>query len=132
MSEPKQHNLLGGIVAGKVIEVVVEKALDKFANKNYTGLTPAEVPQVTEQVAEAVKQEVQSRVDHVKDREPFYKSRNVWGSIVGIVTAVNTIYVMWNDNIPNTMEDYWIPLGIIVASLTPLYSRYIAKKPLGE
>ena len=132
MAEPQQHNLIGSIIAGKVIEKVTEKALEKFASRRDNTMAKKDVPQAVEVVSEAVEKEVQSRSDHVLDKEPFYKSRNVWGSFVGLVTAADLIFQMWNDGLANTPTDYLTPVGIIVTALTPIYSRYIAKKPIGE
>lgn len=131
MTEEKQ-NFIGGLIAGKVIEKVVEKALDKVATSPSTDMTKKDVPAATEIVTKEVKREVKSMVDHVTDNEPAYKSRNVWASFVGIITAADLVYRMWTDDQVNSVNDYLTPIGIIVTALTPLYSRYIAKKPLGE
>ncbi len=135
MTDQKQ-NFLGGVIASviakKGIEFAVKKGLEAAAKSSHTAMTKADVPIATEVVVKSVQQEVQSRVDHITSNEPILSSRNMWGSLVGIITAVDLMQRMWFDGLPNTATDYLTPLGIIIASLTPIYSRYIAKKPLGQ
>jgi len=132
----QKQNFLGGIVASvlakKGIEFAVKKGLEAAAKSSHTKMAQSDVPIATEVVVKQVQQEVQSRVEHITDQEPAYSSRNMWGSLVGIITAIDLMQRMWFDGLPNTATDYLTPLGIIIASLTPIYSRYIAKKPLGQ
>lgn len=128
----EKQNFIGGLIVGKVIEKVVEKALDRVAASPNTDMQKRDVPVATEIVTREVNREVKSMVDHVTDNEPFYKSRNVWASFVGVITAIDIIQRQWFDGLPNDVNDYLTPIGVVVAALTPLYSRYIAKKPLGE
>lgn len=127
-----KSNFLGGLIAGKVIEVVVGKALDKVASSHNTDMTKADVPAAKQIVTQAVEKEIQSRVDHVTNNESFFQSRNMWGSFVGIVTAAEILRVYWTDGEVQSVQDWLIPIGAIVTALTPLYSRYFAKKPIGE
>ena len=104
----QKQEFLGGLIAGAVVKKGIEAGLDfalkKAAASKSISLDAKDVPAVKEIVTESVEKEMQSRSDHVTDNEANYKSRNVWGSIV----------------------------GILVTALTPLYSRFFAKKPLGE
>lgn len=132
----ERQNFLGGLIGGAIvkkgIEVGLDMALKKAAASKSISLQPSDVPAVKEIVTKSVEREVQARVDHVTDNEPAYSSRNMWGALVGIITAADLMQRMWFDGLPNTATDYLTPLGIIIASLTPIYSRYIAKKPLGQ
>jgi hypothetical protein len=135
MTAQKQEflgGLIGGILIKKGVEFAIDKAIDKVAKSPSLSLEKKDAPAVKEIVKVAVEQEVQARVEHATDTEPHYSSRNVWASLVGLITAAEQIRVYWTDDVPQTVQEWLIPVGIIVAALTPLYSRFIAKKPLGR
>ncbi len=130
----EQQNFIGAIVAKalakKGVEVAIEKGMEKIARRTDVALDKADVPVATAVVTKAITDEVQARVEHVTDTEPHLSSRNVWGSFVGIITAVETIRIFWTDGQPQSVQEWLVPIGIIIAALTPLYSRFVAKKPL--
>lgn len=133
-SQYEKQEFIGGILASviakKGVEFVVEKALDKVAKKPTTDMTKTDVPKAAPVVVDELKDEVQARAEHQLDAEPHWQSRNLWASLVGIVTAAEQIRVYWTDGVPQTVQEWLIPAGIIVTALTPLYSRFVAKKPL--
>ncbi len=130
----EKRDFIGGLITSVLLkkgtEHLVEKALDKIADNNNIPMSKAAVPPAKKEVLAEIKEDVQARAEHKLDIEPHLSSRNMWGSFVGIVTAVNTMYIFWTDGVAQTPQEYMIPIGIIIASLTPLYSRFIAKKPL--
>ena len=132
----QKQEFLGGLIAGAVVKKGIEAGLDfalkKAAASKSISLDAKDVPAVKEIVTESVEKEMQSRSDHVTDNEANYKSRNVWGSIVGIVTFIETFRMAWTDNVEQTPTQWLAIVGILVTALTPLYSRFFAKKPLGE
>jgi hypothetical protein len=135
MTAQKQEflgGLIGGILIKKGVEFAIDKAIDKVAKSPSLSLEKKDASAVKEIVKVEVEKEVQARVEHQTDTEPHYSSRNIWGSIVGLMTAAEQIRVYWTDGVPQTVQEWLIPVGIIVAALTPLYSRFIAKKPLGR
>lgn len=130
----QQQNFIGGLITGalfkKGVEVAIGKAVEKVASKPNNGLDRSDAPVVAAEIQAEVQKEVQARVEHVTDTEPHLSSRNLWASFVGIVTAVETMRIFWTDGIAQTPTEWLVPVGIIVTALTPLYSRFIAKKPL--
>lgn len=139
MTDNQRQDFLGALVTKVAAQVVaekggkiVEKALDKVASRPSNDIKKADVPEAADQVVNDLQKEVKSRVDHRLDLEPAVKSRNVWGSFVAFIGACDVIYRLWIDDQLNSVQDYLGPIGIIAGVLTPLYSRYIAKKPLGE
>jgi hypothetical protein len=130
----QQQNFLGGLIAGALVKKGVETAIDaavrKVAKKPSSGLEKSDAPVVAAEIQEEVKKQMQAQAEHRTDSEPHLSSRNIWGSLVGIVTAVETIRIFWTDGQPQSVQEWLVPVGIIVAALTPLYSRFIAKKPL--
>ncbi len=130
----EQQNFIGGLVAGalvkKGVEAAIDKAVEKIARKPNNGLDNSDAPVVAAEIQREVQKEVQARVEHVTDTEPHLSSRNIWGSFVGIITAAETIRIFWTDGQPQSIQEWLVPIGIIIAALTPLYSRFIAKKPL--
>lgn len=141
MSQAQKQELIGSIIAGilvdkgtDIVTKAVKKGMDKVAAAPNTKTDAADAKKATPVVAQEVKKQVveeaQAQAEHKLDAEPHWQSRNIWGAFVGLVTAANTIYIFWTDGIPQTFQEYAIPIGIIVASVTPLYSRFIAKKPL--
>lgn len=141
MSQAQKQEFIGGLIASvlvkegvPIIKEAVTKGLKKVASKPDNQVTEADVPKavpvVIKEVREEMAKETQSRAEHQLDAEDHWRSRNIWGSLVGLITAANTIYIYWFDGQVQTWEEYSIPIGILIAALTPLYSRFIAKKPL--
>lgn len=133
MTTQKQE-FLGGLIAGalvkKGVEVAIDKAVAKVAKKPNNALDKSDAAIVAAEINAEVKKEIQARAEHRTDSEPHLSSRNLWASFVGIVTAVETIRIFWTDGQAQSVQEWLVPVGIIVAALTPLYSRFIAKKPL--
>jgi hypothetical protein len=125
--------LIGGILVKKGVEFAIDKAIDKVAKSPSLSLQKKDAPAVKEIVKVAVEQEVQARVEHQTDTEPHYSSRNLWGVIFGLMGEGYILYTFWTDTIPQDFQADVVPhLLIIGGLLTPLYSRFIAKKPLGR
>jgi hypothetical protein len=122
--------LIGGILVKKGVEFAVERGMKALAKDRTVSLEPKDVKEATAVVTQSVQKEVEAQVQHRTDTEPHYSSRNMWGSLVGIITAIETIRIFWTDGQPQSVQEWLVPVGIIVAALTPLYSRFIAKKPL--
>lgn len=120
------------ILVQKGVELAVKKGVEMAAKSSHNNVEKSDVPVVTEAVTKSVTKEVQSQVDHKFDQEPAYKSRNVWATIVGLVSATNIIYNMYIDDVTNDPMDYITQVGLILSLLTPMWSRYISKKPIGE
>lgn len=140
-TQAQKQDFIGGLIASvlikegaPIIKEAVKKGLTKVAASSDNQVTQADAkaatPVVSNQVEKDVVKEVQAQAEHKLDAEPHWQSRNLWGSFVGLITAANTIYIYWFDGQVQTWEEYSIPIGILVAAITPLYSRFIAKKPL--
>lgn len=133
-TQAEKQNFIGGLVTSvlvkKGVEFAIEKGLEKAAKRQDTDITKADVPKTAPVVINELKKEVQAQAEHQLDAEPHWQSRNLWGSFVGVITALETIRTFWMDDHPQTLQEWAIPVGIIVAAVTPLYSRFIAKKPL--
>lgn len=134
VSQNEKQEFIGGLVAAalakKGVEVIVGKALDKVASAKNTKMAKADVAPATEVVMKDIRDEAVARIEHRTDAEDHWRSRNVWGSIMVMIGAVDIIYKLWTDGMPNTIEDYWAPASVIIGGLVPMYSRFIAKKPL--
>lgn len=126
-----KQNFLGGLIAGKVIEIVVGKALDKVAKSPKLSLDAKDVPAVQEIVAESVKDEIAKHEQHVTNTEPAYQSRVAQGSLVVIMGAATELVGLWTDGLPNEPGDYTNSIVILVGAAWALYGRFIAKKPFG-
>lgn len=134
MNQEQKQNFIGTLILTELAKAgakkVISGALKKVAESKNTDMSTKDVAPATEIVQKELVRDVQAQAEHKLDAEPHWQSRNLWGSFVGIVTAAETLRVFWTDNIPQTTQEYLIPIGILVAALTPLYSRFIAKKPL--
>ena len=130
----QKQNFIGGLVAGTLIKVgvrtAIETALKKVAARHDVAMDKQDIPVATAVVVDEVQRELEARAEHATDAEPHRSSRNVWGSLVGIMCAADVIYKMWTDDVTNDPMDYVTQIGLIASILTPLYSRFIAKKPL--
>ncbi len=135
-SQPTAQNFIGGAIGGvivdRILDKVLDRTLDKVAESPNISLDRADVPVVREAIRDTVAQEVKSRVDHVTDNEPFYKSRSMWGQFFSAMGAAQVIYNLWFDGLPNSFEDYQPALLIFAGIASTLWARYGAKKPLGE
>jgi hypothetical protein len=133
-TSPKQ-DFIGGLVAGTLVKVgvrsAIELALKKAAKRSDVALDKQDVPVVTAAVADAVEQEVQARVEHITDTEPNRSSRNVWGVLFGLMGEAAILYTYATDGVPQDFQAQIAPhLLVVIGLLTPLYSRFFAKKPL--
>lgn len=130
----QKQQFIGGLIAGALVkagvQTAIEAGLKKVAKRPDVALDRSDVPVVTAVVTKAVKDELQARAEHKSDSEPHLSSRNVWGAFVGLICAADVIYKMWTDDVTNDVMDYVTQVGLIMSILTPLYSRFIAKKPL--
>jgi hypothetical protein len=140
-TQAQKQALIGELIAGvvikqgsKVIGKAVKKGLEKVAERPDIVVSDVDVkkaePVVTNQVEAAVVREAQAQAEHKFDAEPHWQSRNIWGAFVAFIGAVDVIYRLWTDDQLNTPSDYLGPIGVVLGILTPLYSRFIAKKPL--
>lgn len=126
-----QQNFIGGLIAGKVLDTVIGRVLDKVAGNPKISLEPADVPAVREVVAETVRQELAAREHHATNSEPAYRSRVAQGSLAAGLMASSMIVSLWTDGVPNAPTDYTEPVLILVGAAWALYGRFIAKKPFG-
>lgn len=134
-SNSEKREFIGGLIASMIVkkgvDIVVEKALNKVAAKPSVPMNQAAVEPAKEEVVKKIQEDVQARAEHQLDIEPIHSSRNVIGSLIGIVTELGIMYAMWNDGIPQDFQTGYAPHLVILGTLlTPLYSRFIAKKPL--
>lgn len=136
MTNEQKQDFVGGLVATALakegIEAIIGAALKKVAKSPNTKMDQADVLPATELVTQKIQEEVQARVEHRTDTEENFRSRNVWGSVVGLVCAADVIYKMYTDDVTQDIMDYVTQIGLILSILTPMYSRFFAKKPLGR
>ena len=134
MTAQKQEflgTLIGGILVKKGVEFAIDKAIDKVAKSPSLSLEKKDASAVKEIVKVEVEKEVQARVEHATDTEPHYSSRNLIGVLFGLMGEGYILYTFWTDTIPQDFQADVVPhLMIIGGLITPLYSRFIARKPL--
>lgn len=140
-TQSQKQALIGELIAGvlvkegaNIVGKAVRKGLERVADRPDVAVTEVEAkkaaPVVAQEVTKEVYQEAKAQAEHKFDAEPHWQSRNIWGSFVGLVTAANTIYLFWTDDVVQGWDEWSIPIGILVAAITPLWSRFISKKPL--
>lgn len=127
----QQQNFIGGLIAGKMIEIVVGKALDKVAKSPKLSLEAKDVPAVKSIVVDSVKNELALHQQHATNNEPTYQSRVAQGSLGAILGAVALVVQLWTDGVANTPMDYTPPAMVLVGAGWALWGRFIAKKPFG-
>jgi peptidoglycan hydrolase-like protein with peptidoglycan-binding domain len=96
---PKQSGLLGGLVGGIVVDVLGGKILDAVKREVADDNSPITrdkapeiagriiehvVPDVVETIVETVKPQVDAVAENAGNKEPWYQSRVMWGSIVSV------------------------------------------------
>lgn len=87
---------------------------------------------VANQVAVAVTNEVAPILVHATNTEPWYASRVTIGALLGGVGALYTLILDFYTPPPPTTEILLAQLTVIVGSVTTLYGRWRAIKPLGS
>lgn len=127
----QKQNFIGGLIAGKVLETVIGRVLDKVAVNPNISLEPTDVPAVREVVAETVRRELEAREQHSTNSEPAYQSRVAQGSLASVLGAGTLIVQLWTDGLPNTPMDYTAPSMILIGAAWALYGRFFANKPFG-
>ena len=134
MSQAQKQDFIGGLIVAELAKAgakkVISSALNKVAKSTHTKMAAEDVAPATAIVTKELREDLQAKVEHTQDAEPHWQSRNLWGSFIGVVTAIETIRTFWMDDQVQTMQEWFIPIGILATALTPLYSRFIAKKPL--
>ena len=127
----QKQELLGGLIAGKVIDKALDVALNKMAARSTNDVKKADVPEIKEVVTEAVEAEIKPRLDHLTNNEPFYKSRVFLGSVAGILAGVSSLVQMLADgNFDGAV--FTSALTGVLGGMFALWGRYGAQKPLGE
>lgn len=127
----QQQNFLGPLLAGKVLETVIGRVLDKVAVNPKISLEPTDVPAVREVVAETVRRELEAREQHSTNSEPAYQSRVAQGSLASFLGAAALFAELWTNGVPDAPTLYVAPVTILFGSVWALYGRFIAKKPVG-
>lgn len=127
----QKQNFLGPLIAGKVLDTVIGRVLDKVAVNPKISLEPTDVPAVREVVAETVRRELEAREQHATNSEPAYQSRVAQGSVASILGAAALIAELWTNGVPDVPTLYVAPVTILFGSVWALYGRFIAKKPVG-
>lgn len=127
----QQQNFIGGLIAGKVIELVVGKALDTVAKSPKLSLEAKDVPAVKSIVVDGVKNELALHEQHATNNEPAYQSRVAQGSLASILGASALIVELWTNGVPDAPTLYAAPITILVGGVWALYGRFFAKKPFG-
>lgn len=141
MRQAEKQEFIGGLITSilvtegtKVVSKAVSKGLKKVANQSDNKVTEADAkkaaPVVTREVEQDLIDETQAQAEHQLDAEDHWRSRNLWGAFVASVGAIDVMYRLWTDDQLNTPSEYLGPLGVVLGILTPLYSRFVAKKPL--
>lgn len=127
---------------GNILDVInaVRPAVEKLAKDSKTSVETKDVPKVSAEVTTAVEKqiavaqkEVNSRVDHLTNSEPWYQSRVTWGAIISILFAVLPVVGVqldWIDR--DTATNIGLALGGAVGGLVTLWGRYVSQKPIGE
>lgn len=131
----EKRDFIGGLIATTIakkgVDIVINRALKKVAQKDEVPMADTAVKPAKEEVVKELKEELQARAEHKLDIEPHYSSRNVIGVIFGLIGEGYILYSFWTDTIPQDFQRDVVPhLMVIAGLLTPLYSRFIAKKPL--
>ncbi|MRX32794.1 hypothetical protein [Aminobacter sp. MDW-2] len=127
----QKQSFLGGLIAGKVIEIVVGKALDRVASNPRISLEPKDVGAVREIVTKSVNDELAQREIHATNAEPVYQSRVAQGALVAMMSAATQVVDLWTNGVPNTPMEYSAPITVLVGGVWALYGRFAAKKPFG-
>ena len=83
-------------------------------------------------VAVAVTKEVAPILVNASNQEPWYQSRVTIGALLALVGAAYTLLLDFYTPPPPSVEVLTAQLGIIGGSVTTLYGRWVAKKPIGQ
>jgi hypothetical protein len=122
---------IGGVVAGKLVKKAVGAAVDRLAASPNTQVHPADRDAVTAVVAAEVSKELDSRLKHTANQEPFYKSRVTIGALGSIFSGIAILLTSIGSGSFDPTQ-----LGLAVTSILggvfAIYGRWVAVKPLGE
>jgi hypothetical protein len=106
----------------------IQDALIAAAVDPKNTLDRKDVSETTMQVAK----EVKPIVDHMTNNEAWYQSRVVWSAIVSAGVVAAGIFGIQSGSIDQKeLVEYGILVGAAISGALNLWSRYIAKKPLG-
>jgi hypothetical protein len=111
------------------------KLQDKIETAVAEAVTRPEVPgdmRSVDPITESVMEEVQPRIDHLTNAEPWYQSRVTWGAIIIILTR---LLAHFGYKIPEELHgailDLIIAFGPYFGAGVALWGRWVSKKPIG-
>lgn len=73
-----------------------------------------------------------AKIDHATNNEPWFQSRVILGSAAALVGALYALGLDFADGTPPTVDAFTAQFGIIAGSITALYGRLVATKPIGQ
>jgi len=123
-----QQPFIGGLIAGKVAGKVIDGIVDRLVAHKNIPVTRRDAPKVRE----VVTQEVKEYTENATNNEPWYRSRVLIGGFGALMVQTGNIVVMLTDDVPNSMEDYWGQIAVMVPILFAIYGRLATRKPLGR
>lgn len=132
MSKNVPQPLIGGMVIGHIVDRVVGKALDRVAASPSLSLEKKDVNVVRDAVVKDVVDEVGAVFENHNNREPWYRSRVLLGSYGAAMVATGNLLQMLADDVPDSLEDYWMQISVIVGIGFAIYGRLSSGKALGR
>lgn len=134
-TQAQKQEFIGGLIAAEFAKAgakkIIEVALNRVAKSKNTDMSATDVKPATEIVSKDLKADMQAKLEHQLDAEPHIQSRNLWGVLFGLMGEAAILYTYATDNVAQDFQTQWAPhIMVILGLLTPLYSRFVAKKPL--
>lgn len=123
-----QQPFLGGLIAGKIAGKVIDNVVDRLVAHKGIPVTRRDAPVVRG----ALREELQEHIENATNNEPWFRSRVLLGSFGALLVSAGNVLQMFTDDVPNSMEDYWGQVAIVVPILFAIYGRLATRKPLGR
>lgn len=114
-----------------LIPVIVDKIFDRLVKDPYIPVSPVDETITKPEIEKVVTEELKPVIEHLTNNEPWYKSRVMWGSILGIAGGLVTIGTHLANGIPIDTANYGPPAASIVGGVGAILGRFFAKKPIG-
>lgn len=129
-----KQKFLGGLIAGKIVETAVDKALDRVVKSPAVKVGPVESEAIRQVVVAELRDAQEKHLEFKTNNEPVYKSPVSLGSFGAAISGIGTLVTIFSDG-AFTSDEFEIAAFAIVSILGAgfaLWGRWFAKKPLGE
>lgn len=111
----------------------IQSQVDTAVKKTIADPSVPAAPEAAPAIIDAVMNKIIPTVLHATNQEPWYQSRVFWSAVLSIIVAICGLFGLTVDaDAQSKILSLIMAIIPAVSAGIALYSRYFAKKPLGQ